>query len=99
MDQNTTSRVTAEKKVPSYFPATSQLLPSYFPDFDVGTSNMCLILRQAPKRALERPHHNQQQLKKLGIIIYYLDQFNHNRSLHTPRAGCQTAVVYYVAPS
>ena len=21
----------------------------------------------------------QQQLKKLGIIIYYLDQFNHNR--------------------
>jgi hypothetical protein len=29
--------VTAEKKVPSYFPATSQLLPSDFPDFDVGT--------------------------------------------------------------
>jgi len=33
----------------------------------------------------------QQQLKKLGIIIYYLDQFNHNRSLHTPRARSQTA--------
>ena len=31
----------------------------------------------------------QQQLKKLGIIIYYLDQFNHNRSLHTPREGAK----------
>ncbi len=34
----------------------------------------------------------QQQLKKLGIINYYLDQFNHNRSLHTPRAMSQTAL-------
>ncbi len=34
----------------------------------------------------------QQQLKKLGIIIYYLDKFNHNRSLHTPRAQGQTAL-------
>jgi hypothetical protein len=33
----------------------------------------------------------QQQLKKLGILIYYLDQFNHNRSLHTPRARSQIA--------
>jgi hypothetical protein len=33
----------------------------------------------------------QQQLKKLGIIIFYLDQFNHNRSLHMPRARSQTA--------
>jgi hypothetical protein len=28
----------------------------------------------------------QQQLKKFGIIIHYLDQFNRKRSLHTPRA-------------
>ena len=34
----------------------------------------------------------QQQLKKLGIIIYYLDKFNHNWSLHTPRAQGQTAL-------
>ena len=34
----------------------------------------------------------QQQHKKLGIIIHYLDQFNHNRSLHTPRAQGQTAL-------
>ena len=33
----------------------------------------------------------QQQLKKLGIIIHYLDHFNRNRSLHTPRAQGQTA--------
>ena len=37
-------------------------------------------------------NNQQQQLKKLGIIIYYLDQFNHNRSLHTPRAQGQTAL-------
>jgi hypothetical protein len=34
----------------------------------------------------------QQQHKKSGIIIHYLDQFNHNRSLHTPRAQGQTAL-------
>jgi hypothetical protein len=34
----------------------------------------------------------QQQLKKLGIIIYYLDNFNHNRSLHTPMALGQTVL-------
>jgi hypothetical protein len=34
----------------------------------------------------------EQQLKKLGIIIHYLDKFNHNRSLHTPRAPGQTAL-------
>ncbi len=37
------------------------------------------------------PNIQQQQLKKLGIIIRYLDQFNHNWSLHTPRAQGQTA--------
>ena len=36
--------------------------------------------------------HQQQQLKKLGIIIHYLDKFNHNWSLHTPRALGQTAL-------
>jgi hypothetical protein len=37
--------------------------------------------------------HQQQQLKKLGIIYLLpnLDKFNHNRSLHTPRAQGQTA--------
>jgi hypothetical protein len=35
-------------------------------------------------------YQQQQQLKKLGIIIHYLDQFNHNRSLHAPRAQGQT---------
>jgi hypothetical protein len=35
----------------------------------------------------------QEQLKKLGIIIHYLDQFNHKRSLHTPRAQGQTVAV------
>jgi hypothetical protein len=39
----------------------------------------------------EQQQQQQQQLKKLGIISYYLDQFNHNRSLHTPRARSQTA--------
>ena len=34
----------------------------------------------------------QQQLKKLGIIIHYLDKFNHNWSLHTPRALGQTVL-------
>jgi len=34
----------------------------------------------------------QQQLKKVGIIIHYLDKFNHNWSLHTPRARGQTAL-------
>jgi hypothetical protein len=43
-----------------------------------------------PKKTVTNTYQ-QQQLKKLGIIIYYLDQFNHNRSLHTPRARCQTA--------
>jgi hypothetical protein len=33
----------------------------------------------------------QQQLKKLGIIIHYLDKFNHTWSLHTPKAQGQTA--------
>ena len=33
----------------------------------------------------------QQQLKKLGIIIHYLVKFNHNWSLYTPRAPGQTA--------
>ena len=37
-------------------------------------------------------NQQQQQLKKLGIIIYYLDKFNHNWSLHTPRAQVQTAL-------
>ena len=37
-------------------------------------------------------NQQQQQLKKLGIIIYYLDKFNHNWSLHTPRAQGQTAL-------
>jgi hypothetical protein len=43
----TTSRETAEKKVPNHFPTTSQPLPNHFPDFHVGTSIKCLILRQA----------------------------------------------------
>ena len=34
----------------------------------------------------------QQQHKKLGIIVHYLDQFNQNRSRHTPRAQGQTAL-------
>jgi hypothetical protein len=34
----------------------------------------------------------QQQLNKLSIIFYYLDKFNHNRSLNTPRALGQTAL-------
>jgi hypothetical protein len=34
----------------------------------------------------------QQQLKKIGIIIHHLDQFNHNRSHHMPRARSQTAL-------
>ena len=34
----------------------------------------------------------QQQLKKLGNIMHYLDKFNHNWSLHTPRALGQTAL-------
>jgi len=33
----------------------------------------------------------QKQLKKLGIIIHYLDQFNLNRSVHMPMAQGQTA--------
>jgi hypothetical protein len=43
--------------------------------------------RQQPLHFL---FQQQQQHKKLGIIIHYLDQFNHNRSLHTPRAQGQT---------
>ena len=35
---------------------------------------------------------SEQKHKKLGIIIHYLDQFNHNWSLHMPRAQGQTAL-------
>ncbi len=38
----------------------------------------------------QRGNGQQQQLKKLGIIIHYLDKFNHNWSLHTLRAPGQT---------
>jgi hypothetical protein len=34
----------------------------------------------------------QQQLKKLGFIIYYLDKFNQNWSIHKPRAQGQTVL-------
>ncbi len=35
------------------------------------------------------PQQQQQQLKKLGIIIHYLDQFNHNRSRgHRAKQRC-----------
>jgi hypothetical protein len=38
------------------------------------------------------PLSTQQQLKKIGIIIHYLDQFNRKKNLHTPRAQGQTAL-------
>ncbi len=73
---------------------------SFYP----GEKNNCLVRDQLPPPpffstlpggGILSNHYpwsqQQQQLKKLGIIIHYLDKFNHNWSLHTPRAPGQTA--------
>jgi hypothetical protein len=55
-----------------------------------GRRGQCKQLRQRYK-TINNQQQQQQQLKKLGVIIFYLDKFNHNRSLHMPRAQGQTA--------